>query len=140
MLPGDVIHIWLGKEHVGGQAAKFKYLICVDAKERRFLCINSEPRRVTPDENMPLSRTEAEFLPNDMSYIDTSRIIGLVYSDFRDGMGKPGAKEVGRLNERCKAKLLAATAKSKVLPKWQKEMIARNLGSGAPPPKKSTKG
>jgi hypothetical protein len=135
MTPGDVVHIWLEKEQVGGKAGKFKFLIRVDAKERWFLAINSDQRRVTPEDNMPLTHTEAEFLPKEVSYVDTSRLIGLSYAEWRDGMAKPGAKPVGRLSDKCIAKLLACVAKSKVLIKWQKAMIARNLSPGTAPKK-----
>ena len=135
MLPGDVSHIWLGSEHLGGAAAKFKYLIRIDEKERRFLVINSEPRRLRPDDNVRISHNEAPYLPNDASYVDTSRIINLGYADFTNGMAKRGAKAVGSLSDQCKARLLENVAKSKVLPKWQKDMIARSLAPKPGSPK-----
>jgi hypothetical protein len=129
MRPGDVIHIWLGSEHLGGGDAKFKYLIRMDEKERRFLAINSELRRHRPDDNVRISHNDAPFLPNPISYVDTSRVISLGYTEFTDGMAKRGAKAVGSISDDCKARLLENVAKSKVLPKWQKDMIARNLAS-----------
>ena len=123
MLPGDVIHIWLGSEHLGGKDAKFKYLIRVDEKERRFLAINSG-QHWRPECNVPISAT---FLPNPVSYIDTSRVIGLLYAEFADGMAKKGARPVGSLDDDCRARLLDNVGKSKLLPRWQIKLIVRNL-------------
>ncbi len=131
MLPGDVIHIWLESRHLGGKDAKFKYLIRVDAKERWFLGINSDPHWRT-EFNVPIAHAEATYLPNDVSIIDTSRLIGLDYSEFVDGMKKRGAGLKGSLGAACRTRLLENVSKSKILPKWQKDMIARNLAPSAP--------
>src|SRR5665213_1450097 len=131
MEAGDVVCIWLDSEHLGGEEGKLKYAVRVDAKEHRFLLINSEPRRTTPDDNMPLPHADAEYLPKEVSYIDTSRVIGLTPTQFREGMAKRGAKELGKLADKTKAKLVAGTKQSKVLIKWQKVMIARNLSPKA---------
>jgi hypothetical protein len=127
MKSGDVIFIWLEAKHIGGAQAKFKYAIFVGPTEKRFLLINSEPRHVTSDQNVRITNEEATFLPNPVSYVDTSRLIGLTSGEFRNGMARRGARECGQFSRTVVARILSAVAKSKTLPGWQKRLIATQL-------------
>jgi hypothetical protein len=130
MSPGDVVYIWLEPSHLGGAEGDFKFCISVDTKEKRFLIVNSETRRLTPEQNVPISVMEAPFLHHD-SFIDVSRLIGLTYGEFKNGMtkqrGSRKACECGTLNPIIIRRLLPKVAASKTLPQWQIKRVIENL-------------
>jgi hypothetical protein len=128
MDPGDVVHLWLDSQHLGGMPSKFKYAISLDPKEKRFLLINSAPRTLTPAQNVTLDKNDATYLPNLVSYIDTSRLIGLTFGEFQAAMAVPGASELGRLPQTVLNRVMANVSPSRLLPAWQKALIAANLG------------
>jgi hypothetical protein len=127
MKPGDVFYIWIDTKHLGGADAKFKYAISVDPEGRFFLLINSDPRRITSDQNVQVKKAELPYLPNDISYIDTSRVITLTRPEFKEGMQHKGAKECGALPEAVIRRVLPRINESKTLPIWQKRFIAETL-------------
>jgi hypothetical protein len=127
MKSGDVVHIWLEAAHIGGTQPKFKFAIFIGPTERRFLLINSDPRHITASDNVSISKSDAPFLPNPVSYVDTSRLIGLTAGEFRNGMAKRGARECGQLSSSAISRTLAAVAGSKTLPGWQKRVITEQL-------------
>jgi hypothetical protein len=129
MNPGDVVFIWLEAAHLGGQP-DFKYCISVDTKEKRFFLINSEARKLTPTQNVSIGQAETTFLSHD-SFVDVSRLIGLTAGEFRSGMatrrGGRSAKDCGPLDPSIIRRLLPTVTASNTLPKWQKELVIRNL-------------
>jgi hypothetical protein len=126
MKPGDVIYIWLDETHLGG-GADYKYCISVDPKEKRFLLINSEPRRSTPTLNVPVTNKEVTELTKATSYIDGSRLINLTKLEFDRGMKQRKAHECGPIPPAVVKRILSIVDSAKTIPNWQKELIKRHL-------------
>ena len=132
--PGDIIRIWLGSGHLGGAAPKYKFLICVCDNDRRYLAINSDPRRASAGDDLQITQKDLGILTKPVSYVDCSRLVELLYADYADGMNKPESGPKGKISDELKVRILKKVVASRGLTKIQKKIIFRSFGVPYPNP------
>jgi len=114
--PGDVVlHYleWPGKK---------KYFICVDPEKNLYACINSEPRRKTPEANVEVTRKDVGALRY-TSHIDTAKPWGI-----NPELGI-STEIVGHLSDELKKTICNNVEDNKHVSVAWKDIIQKNLGS-----------
>ena len=118
MESGDVIRC---KVTFPNLRVRIKRLIVVDPETRECLCINSEPRKFTPQATIILSPSEASYLDHE-SHVDTSKLERPFQEDFNQ------ANVIGHISNDIKDKIRDQLEENTILaPRYKKLIQAKFL-------------